>query len=198
MLPMRSSIGGICCSGMLISELCTKLVQFCRLLCRSGRWPGGLCRRKKIGCKKMRPALGEAGRREPGLGTGRGGNEVSSAIIGCHLKSSEESKTNHDRSLYTVGCRRGVDTALMCKILEPIWTSRPETASRVRGRIERILDWAKVRGYRDGENPAAGEAISIICCRRAPNCAQSFTMRRCPTLKSRRLAWRTKRVKGVR
>jgi hypothetical protein len=49
----------------------------------------------------MRPALGEAGRREPGLGTGRGGNEVSSAIIGCHLKSSEESKTNHDRSLYT-------------------------------------------------------------------------------------------------
>jgi integrase len=40
------------------------------------------------------------------------------------------------------------------KILDPIWTSKPETASRVRGRIERILDWAKVRGYRDGENPA--------------------------------------------
>ncbi len=49
---------------------------------------------------------------------------------------------------------QAVDTALICKILEPVWTTRPETASRVRGRIERILDWAKVRGYRDGENPA--------------------------------------------
>ena len=39
-------------------------------------------------------------------------------------------------------------------ILEPIWTTKPETASRVRGRIESILDWAKVRGYRAGENPA--------------------------------------------
>jgi integrase len=47
-----------------------------------------------------------------------------------------------------------VDTAGVVKILETIWTSRPQTASRVRGRIESILDWAKVRGYRAGENPA--------------------------------------------
>jgi integrase len=47
-----------------------------------------------------------------------------------------------------------IDTALVLKCLEPIWTTRPETASRVRGRIESVLDWAKVRGYRDGENPA--------------------------------------------
>jgi integrase len=40
------------------------------------------------------------------------------------------------------------------KILEPIWTVKPETAGRVRGRMESILDWAKVRGYRTGENPA--------------------------------------------
>jgi integrase len=40
------------------------------------------------------------------------------------------------------------------KVLEPIWTTKPETAGRVRGRIERVLDWAKVQGYRDGENPA--------------------------------------------
>jgi integrase len=40
------------------------------------------------------------------------------------------------------------------KVLEPIWTEKPETAGRVRGRIESILDWAKVRGYRAGENPA--------------------------------------------
>jgi integrase len=47
-----------------------------------------------------------------------------------------------------------IDTALALKVLEPIWTEKPETASRVRGRIESILDWAKVRGYRSGENPA--------------------------------------------
>jgi integrase len=47
-----------------------------------------------------------------------------------------------------------VDTGLVLKVLEPLWTSRPETASRVRGRIESVLDWAKVRGLRDGENPA--------------------------------------------
>jgi Arm DNA-binding domain len=47
-----------------------------------------------------------------------------------------------------------IDVTLVLKVLEPIWTAKPETASRVRGRIERILDWARVRGYRDGDNPA--------------------------------------------
>ncbi len=47
-----------------------------------------------------------------------------------------------------------VDTGLVLKILEPIWSEKPETATRLRGRIESILDWAKVRGYRSGENPA--------------------------------------------
>jgi integrase len=47
-----------------------------------------------------------------------------------------------------------IDTGLVLKVLEPIWTTIPETASRVRGRIEVILDWAKARGYRQGENPA--------------------------------------------
>lgn len=49
---------------------------------------------------------------------------------------------------------RDVDTASVMRILEPIWATKPETASRVRGRIERILDWARVRGHREGENPA--------------------------------------------
>jgi integrase len=47
-----------------------------------------------------------------------------------------------------------VDTGLVMKALDPIWRSKTETATRVRGRIESVLDWAKVRGYRDGENPA--------------------------------------------
>jgi integrase len=49
---------------------------------------------------------------------------------------------------------QSVDTGLVLKILEPIWKIKPETASRLRGRIECILDYAKVRGYREGENPA--------------------------------------------
>jgi integrase len=49
---------------------------------------------------------------------------------------------------------QAVDTGLVLKALEPIWTTKAETAGRVRGRIETVLDWAKARGYRDGENPA--------------------------------------------
>ncbi|MBS0223246.1 MAG: tyrosine-type recombinase/integrase [Proteobacteria bacterium] len=49
---------------------------------------------------------------------------------------------------------QAVDTGLILKVLEPIWTEKPETASRLRGRLEAILDWAGARGYRNGENPA--------------------------------------------
>jgi integrase-like protein len=51
-----------------------------------------------------------------------------------------------------IGSNGGTDMVL--KVLEPIWYNKTETAGRVRGRIESILDWAKARDYRDGENPA--------------------------------------------
>ena len=47
-----------------------------------------------------------------------------------------------------------VDTGLVVKCLAPIWESKTETASRVRGRIESVLGWATTSGYRTGENPA--------------------------------------------
>jgi integrase len=47
-----------------------------------------------------------------------------------------------------------VSTAHVTSIIKPIWNDKPETASRVRGRIETILDYAKVNGFRTGENPA--------------------------------------------
>lgn len=47
-----------------------------------------------------------------------------------------------------------IATEHIIEILQPIWQAKSETASRVRGRIERILDWAKSLGYREGENPA--------------------------------------------
>jgi integrase len=49
---------------------------------------------------------------------------------------------------------QSIDLPLVSNVIEPLWATKPETASRVRGRIEVVLDWAKVRGYRDGENPA--------------------------------------------
>lgn len=47
-----------------------------------------------------------------------------------------------------------IDTPHVMAVLEPIWKTKTETAVRLRGRLESILDWATVRGYRSGVNPA--------------------------------------------
>lgn len=49
---------------------------------------------------------------------------------------------------------RDIELPHVLKILEPIWKTKTETAKRLRGRLESILDWATVRGYRSGDNPA--------------------------------------------
>jgi len=49
---------------------------------------------------------------------------------------------------------QAIDTALVMKVLDPIWRTKTETANRVQQRIEKVLAWAKARGYRTGENPA--------------------------------------------
>ncbi|MGE8127727.1 tyrosine-type recombinase/integrase [Methylobacterium sp. NPDC080182] len=49
---------------------------------------------------------------------------------------------------------RDIGQEHVLQALEPIWKTKTETATRLRGRIEAVLDWARVRGYRDGENPA--------------------------------------------
>jgi integrase len=56
----------------------------------------------------------------------------------------------------------GVDDVL--KVLKPIWTTKSETASRLRGRIERVLGYAKAKGWRQGENPATwrGNLANIL------------------------------------
>jgi integrase len=48
-----------------------------------------------------------------------------------------------------------IDTAAVLEVLKPLWAEKPETASRLRGRIEAVLDAAKAQGHRSGENPAA-------------------------------------------
>jgi integrase len=49
---------------------------------------------------------------------------------------------------------RSIEVDHVKRVLGPIWNIKPETASRLRGRIERILDWARASALRDGENPA--------------------------------------------
>ena len=74
-----------------------------------------------------------------------------------NAKHAEQWEDTLERYVYPVFGdlpAQAVDTGLVLKVLEPMWAQKPETASRVRGRIESILDWATVRGYRQGENPA--------------------------------------------
>jgi integrase len=47
-----------------------------------------------------------------------------------------------------------IEVSHVLKILSPVWTKKTETATRLRGRIEQVLNWAKVQGFRQGENPA--------------------------------------------
>jgi integrase len=47
-----------------------------------------------------------------------------------------------------------INRSHVLKVIEPIWQDKWDTANRIRGRIEQILDWAAVRGYRQGDNPA--------------------------------------------
>jgi integrase len=49
---------------------------------------------------------------------------------------------------------QSVDLGLVMKILQPLWTTKPETANKLRQRIEAVLDWATVSGHRRGDNPA--------------------------------------------
>jgi len=67
-----------------------------------------------------------------------------------------------DRKVSTIG------TDEVLEVLHPIWQSKAETASRLRGRIERVLDFARARGWRTGENPALwrGHLKNVLPARR--------------------------------
>jgi integrase len=89
--------------------------------------------------------------------------QCAEAYIKAHAPSwrNDKHKAQWASTLKTYACPTlgnlpvaTVDTALVLKVLEPIWTDKTETANRVRARIEKVLDWARVRGYREGDNPA--------------------------------------------
>ena len=78
---------------------------------------------------------------------------VKSRIEGSNPSVSARTSSS---SLYNSlnNCSNRSDAGLILRVLEPIWAVKPETARRVRGRMESILDWAKVAANREGENPA--------------------------------------------
>lgn len=83
-----------------------------------------------------------------------------------------------------------VDTELIMQVPNPIWTKMPETASRVRSRLEAVLDWAKVSGFRNEENTARwrGHPDHLLPARSKVRRVSDITQR-CPMLKSLR-SWR--------
>ncbi|MGE7153107.1 tyrosine-type recombinase/integrase [Methylorubrum rhodesianum] len=70
-----------------------------------------------------------------------------------HRQQWRNTLTTYAANLWTMPVS-DIGTPDVLAALRPIWREKPETASRVRGRIERILDAAKVEGHREGENPA--------------------------------------------
>jgi integrase len=71
-----------------------------------------------------------------------------------HAKQWQDTLRQHAAPIFGKLDVAMVDTALVLKALQPIWTTRTETAKRLRGRIENVLGWATARGYRTGDNPA--------------------------------------------
>ncbi len=90
-------------------------------------------------------------------------DEAAEAYIGAHEKGWRNAKHGaqwratlkaYASPVFGRLSVKEIDTGLVAKALEPIWATKTETASRVRGRIESVLDWAAARGHRTGDNPA--------------------------------------------
>jgi integrase len=96
--------------------------------------------------KEEEPTFGEACDRFLASNEGAWRNEKHKAqwrmTLGVYAKPMRSKKVSE------------VETDDVLAVLTPLWQSRPETASRLRGRIERVLDFAKAKGWREGENPA--------------------------------------------
>jgi integrase len=71
-----------------------------------------------------------------------------------HAATWEQSVVDHAYPVLGDLPVQAIDTTLLMRAIEPFWATKTETVSRVRARIEAVLDWATTRGYRTGENPA--------------------------------------------
>jgi integrase len=86
-----------------------------------------------------------------------GAQYIDAHRSGWSAKSTQAWTSSFDQHVYPViGALpvQEIDTSLVMRVIEPIWTTKTETASRVRARIEAVMDWAATRGFRKGDNPA--------------------------------------------
>lgn len=71
-----------------------------------------------------------------------------------HAQQWRNSLTNHAFPVLGKLLVRDIGLPQVLEVLEPLWRTKTETATRVRGRVEKILDWSTTKGYREGLNPA--------------------------------------------
>lgn len=135
---VETGLGGLASVSLAMAR---ERAQLCRQLVAEGRSP-----KEFRSGSKAQPTFGE---------------------MADHVVSSLESGWRNDKhraqwrmtlTVYAAPIRSKlvseVSTEDVLKVLQPIWATKPETASRIRGRIEKVLDAAKAKGYRTGENPA--------------------------------------------
>jgi len=100
------------------------------------------------------------GRKDKGIPTfGKLADEIAEQLAANFRNEKHKAQWTMTLTVYAATLRDKpvdtIETADVLAVLRPIWQAKPETASRVRGRIERVLSAAKAKGYRNGENPAA-------------------------------------------
>src|SRR5260370_19264902 len=112
-------------------------------------------------CRKLAQGLNpiEDRKRDKGIPTfGEMADSVREALSAGFRNEKHKAQWKSTLETYAAPLRfKPVDTIAtddVLAVLKPIWTVIPETASRVRGRIEKVLDAAKAKGFREGENPA--------------------------------------------
>ena len=114
---------------------------------------------------------------------------AAKAYIQAHKAGWRGARTAHrwrselDRYASPAFGKRDVATITVddvLRVLSPIWSTKNETASKVRERIEAVLNWATVKGTAAGLTRPHGAVTCSICCRLAPRSTRSSTTRPCP------------------
>lgn len=117
--------------------------------------------RAAAACRKIAQGLNpiEERKRDHGIPTfGEMADDVRETLSAGFRNEKHKAQWKSTLETYAGSLRfKPVDTITtddVLAVLKPIWTTKAETASRVRGRIEKVLDAAKAKGFREGENPA--------------------------------------------
>ncbi len=76
-----------------------------------------------------------------------------------HAKQWDATLSKYAEPVFGSRSVKDINITLVMQVLDPIWNEKRETAKRLRGRIERILDWATAKGFRQGENPARWKGL---------------------------------------